>query len=154
MADGGSPVLAPHLRYAVTVPEHLPQPRHQQPGGHAIDEGAPGHLVRDSVRQPRRPAVRLELVSMHPQTEGALDLLVDEESIALEGRVPRNPADEAADSQFDPRTRLDATRPLHDANRREGGAQQRQGILPLVEGKDDIDWGVDEDLPHEDGHTA
>jgi hypothetical protein len=94
----------------------------------------------------------LELVAMHPRPERAVLLFVDEEAIPLECRVHGGPANDAGQQEFHASTGCEATRALQHANGRERRTQQRQRIVSLVEGEDDVDRGLYNDLPYERGH--
>ena len=95
-----------------------------------------------------------EFVAMNPAAKWPAHLFVDEQALRLVVGVPRQPADDACDTQFHLGATLDAAGAPHHADRRKRRAEQVERIVPLVKTEDDRYRRVDLDLPDEGGHTS
>src|SRR5262249_311339 len=80
-------------------------------------------------------------MAMDPEQDGSIDQLVDKEPIALEIRMPCDPANRTG-AHLDARADFDLTpsRDLHGWKRR---AQQRQRILAFVKREHHFHWRFD-----------
>lgn len=95
-----------------------------------------------------------EFVAVDPAGEGAGDLFVDEEAVGLVAGVAGEPA-EGADAEFEFGAGFDAAAGTgEEADGREGGREEGEGVGAFVKGEDGFDGGVDEGGLGEVGHLA
>jgi hypothetical protein len=137
----------------MTMSEHLPQTDLDWEPRERVDEWATRQLVRDTVGESRARAKGFELVTMDPAAKWPAHLFVHEQARRLVDGVPRQPADDARDTQFHFGTALDAAGAPDHADRGERRAEQGERIVPLVKCEDGRHRRVDLDLPDEGGHT-
>lgn len=138
----------------MAVGEHVAEGEFDGPGEEGVDERAAGELEVDAVGEAGLGAGRGEFVAVDPAGEGAGDLFVDEEAVGLVVGVAGEPA-EGADAEFEFRAGFDAAAGAgEEADGREGGREEGEGVGAFVEGEDGFDGGVEEGGLGEVGHLT